>query len=118
VVGRFGRTRDLRPGGLGDLGAQPDLDGPFDLIVCADVLGYVTPTEARRGLAAVADRLGGVLFADVYVRGEAIDGDVADYRRRPAATVQSWFEGAGLHRVGPHCWVGDRLRPSLVAFER
>ena len=34
----------------------PVAEGPFDLIVCADVLGYVGDAELRRGLRSVAAR--------------------------------------------------------------
>src|SRR5207342_233424 len=59
AVKRFGRRRNIRLGSFGSLGTL-GLEGPFDLIVCADVLHYVDGRELAPGLEAIADLLGGV----------------------------------------------------------
>jgi SAM-dependent methyltransferase len=49
VVARFGKSRHIRRGSLGEL-HKLALRGPFDLIVCADVLQYVDTKDVERGL--------------------------------------------------------------------
>ena len=54
VVERFGRSRNIRLGTFGHL-ADLALTGPFDLVVCADVVLYVSDGELRRGLDTIAE---------------------------------------------------------------
>jgi SAM-dependent methyltransferase len=118
AVERFGRRRDLRLGGFGDIDQLvPIGEGPFDLIVSVDVLGYVGDAEVRRGVQAIADRLVGVAFLEAFTTADPIVGDVDGYRRRRASTYVRWFAAAGLHRVGPNLYVGSSLRPFLAALE-
>lgn len=118
AVNRFGRRRNLRLGGLGELGQVVGLaEGPFDLVVCVDVLGYVPDPEVRAGLAAIAARLGGIALIEVFTSEDEFDGDTDAYLRRSAKTYQKWFQKAGLARIGPHLYVGDALRPTLTALE-
>src|SRR5688500_4988025 len=49
AVERFGRSRDIRLGTFGELD-ELNLPGPFDLIVCADVVLYVSDRDLRKGL--------------------------------------------------------------------
>jgi SAM-dependent methyltransferase len=100
AVERFGRIRNLRLGGVGDLDRM-ELGGPFDLIVCSDVVGYVPGHEVRRGLRAMASMLRGVLFLEVFCAGDAFEGDLDGFRPRPASTYHRWFADAALQRCGP-----------------
>src|SRR3954462_12251845 len=52
ILGRYGKARDIIGGTFGRLASAP-LDGPFDLIVCADVVQYIPDDELRRGLRAI-----------------------------------------------------------------
>ena len=67
VVRRYGRARNIRLGRFGALETL-NLEGPYDLIVCADVLHYVRAPEARAGLATLAKLLGDsrLAMADPY----------------------------------------------------
>src|SRR5690349_8113847 len=49
AVETFGATRNIRQGSFGTLRTLK-LRGPFDLIVCADVLQYVSGEDLGRGL--------------------------------------------------------------------
>ena len=52
AVARYGRTRRLRLGGLSDL-AHMRLARRYDLVVCSDVLHYVSDADARSPVPAV-----------------------------------------------------------------
>ena len=117
AVGRFGRSRDLRLGGFGDVGTLA-ADGPFDLMVCIDVAGYVPAPELRRGLAAMADMLDGVAVFEVFARGDDWEGDRVGFQERTAATYDRWFAKAGLHRIGPNLLCAAPLWGTLAALER
>src|SRR5215472_17581828 len=49
AVRTFGASRNVRPGSFGTLRSLK-LRGPFDLIVCADVLQYVPTSDLAPGL--------------------------------------------------------------------
>jgi SAM-dependent methyltransferase len=117
VLDRFGRTRDIRPGSFGTLGAL-DLDGPYDVIVVCDVLQYVPDAELGPGLNAIAELLGGVTYLEAYAKEDAIEGDRAGWHERSAAEYLAQFSRAGLVGVGMHCYVGDALREQTAALER
>jgi len=117
AVARYGRARNLRLGTLATLDAL-DLRPSFDLVVCCDVLGYANDRDVRTGLSAIAARTAAVALIEVFVAGDAIEGDVSDYRLRRAATYDRWFAEAGLHRIGPHLYVDDHVYATLARFER
>ncbi len=117
VVSRFGKARGIRYGTFGTL-ATADLDGPFDVIVCCDVLQYVPSRELGRGLEAVAGLLGGVAYLEAYTTADDVVGDRHGWYHRTPAFYRRAFRRAGLTAVGMHCWVGDALREQTAALER
>ena len=119
VIARFGRRRGIRPGTFGTLGASAkSLRGPFDMIVCCDVLQYVPDAELQSGLRAVAKLLGGVAYLEAYTSGDSIEGDRRGWHNRSAAQYRRAFRGAGLVSVGMHCWVASGLRAETAELER
>jgi SAM-dependent methyltransferase len=117
AVRRFGRRRNILLGRFGDLG-RLGLRGRFDLIVCSDVLHYVPLAEARDGLKALARRLGGVAYMELFTAADATVGDDVAFQPRSRATYLRLFREAGLVHIGLHCYVGRTLRDRLVTFER
>jgi SAM-dependent methyltransferase len=122
VAQRYGRTRSVVQGSLSQL-ASLDLvarnDGaPYDLVVCADVLQVAPDVEVRAGLDAIANLLGGIAFIEVFTGADSIVGDLGSFRPRRPSTYDRWFAAAGLARVGPHLYAGERIWPRLSAFER
>ncbi len=117
VIGRYGRTRDIRAGSFGSLGSLA-LEGPYDVIVVCDVLQYVPDAELGPGLAALASLLGGVTYLEAYAAEDAIEGDRAGWHERSAAQYLTAFSRAGLVGVGMHCYVGEALRDHTAALER
>ncbi len=116
AVQRFGRRRNIVKGGIGDL-AFMQLKGPYDLVICADVLHYVRTPEVRLGLRELAQLVGGVAFIEVFTAGDEIEGDRAEFQERTAAVYERFFADAGLTRVGPHLYVGRGMLDTLVDFE-
>lgn len=117
VVSRFGRARGIRYGTFGSLSAS-ELDGPFDLVICCDVLQYVPTVDLSRGLEAVAGLLAGVTYLEAYTTADEVVGDRSGWFHRPPAFYRRAFGRAGLTGVGMHCWVGEQLRDATAALER
>lgn len=117
VVARFGRSRGIRAGSLGSL-SEAGLPGPFDLVVCADMLHYVPLAELRRGIASVRALTGGVAFLEALTTADGVAGDTAGFQRRSAAVYRRLFHEAGLAQCGPHCWTGGDSAARLAALER
>ena len=116
VVERFGRSRNIRLGTFGQLDALA-LPGPFDLVVCADVVLYVTDRDLKRGLETIAGLLRGVAYIEIFTANDAIEGDLSLFHRRRPATYDRILDSAGLTRVGPHLYVGADVFPTLTDFE-
>jgi SAM-dependent methyltransferase len=117
VVRRFGKRRNIRLGSFGELG-RLGLRERFDLIVCSDVLHYVSTVEARDGLKALARLLGGVAFMELYTREDDTVGDEGEFQARDRAAYLRMFREAGLIHLGLHCYAGSGLRGRLATFER
>jgi SAM-dependent methyltransferase len=104
VVRRFGRRRNIRKGGFGDL-PELGLRGRFDLIVSASVIHYVSTPDLRRGLATVVGHLDGVAWLEAHTTDDAIHGDLEGWYPRSERQYRRIFKDAGLAALGMHCWV-------------
>jgi SAM-dependent methyltransferase len=119
VAARFGKRRGIRTGTFGTLGEiERSLRGPFDVIVCCDMLQYVPAGELHAGLKSVAGLLGGVAYLEAYTSGDSIEGDRRAWHHRTAAQYQRVFARAGLTAVGMHCWVGGELAGAAAELEK
>jgi SAM-dependent methyltransferase len=116
AVARYGARRGIRLGGIGDL-ASLGLRGPFDVVVCADVLPYVPDEEIRAGLAFVAEQLLGVAYLHAMTSADSFVGDRRGFIARTPARYERLFARHGLRRIGPHLYAGEALLPSLAALE-
>jgi SAM-dependent methyltransferase len=116
AIERFGASRHVREGSFGTL----DRLAPrrFDVIVCADVLHYLSPREIDAGLAALPRLLGGVAFLDVTVREDRPTGDLDGWISRPATWYRARFAGAGLRNCGMMCWTGPELEERFGGIDR
>jgi SAM-dependent methyltransferase len=117
AVARWGRRRGLI---RGDLDAVPDLavGGPFDLVVCADVLHYLPTPALRRGLRRLAPVVDGLAWCPTFTADDAIAGDHRGFQRRRADTYRRAFGEAGLVPVGMHGWVPRGKLGDLADLER
>ena len=116
AVRRYGRRRNILHAGLGELGFL-GLRGPYDLVVCSDVLHYVRSPDVRAGLDVIGRLVGGVAFIEAFTAGDEIEGDHDDFQNRTAAVYERFFADAGLTRIGPHLYVGREMFDTLVDFE-
>ncbi|HET8648733.1 MAG TPA: class I SAM-dependent methyltransferase [Gemmatimonadales bacterium] len=116
AVGRFGPRRNIRLGGIEDLPSL-GLPGPYDVIVCADVLHYLPDAQLAAGLAEIADRLGGMAYLEAYTSSDRLTGDLNGLRRRSPVRYRRAFRAAGLVPCGLHCYVTSEIAESLGALE-
>ena len=114
VISEFGASRNVRRGSFGDI----DVRERFDLVVCADVLHYLTEEEIRRGLPSVVRLIRGAAFFEVLTREDAVVGDKTGLILRPAAWYRARFASAGLIPAGPFMWIVPRLAGESAALER
>jgi len=117
AVRRFGRTRGIRLGRVGELG-RLGLKGPFDLVVCADVLHYVATAEVKSALAAMHRLCGGVAFIEVFAGSDDVEGDDVEFQRRSPATYRRLFATAGFKPLGLHLYAPRAMWRTLVSLER
>lgn len=116
VSRRFGARRNISQGDLDSLESL-DAGGPFDLILCNDVLHYVPAPELHAGVRALAERLRGVAYLGVFTRADDIEGDLDGFFRRPPSFYRDAFTAAGLRTVGMHCWIPAQLAKDRSALE-
>ncbi|MBP1641948.1 MAG: methyltransferase [Acidobacteria bacterium] len=117
AVERFGRRRGIVRADFGDL-AQLDLGGPFDLVVCADVLHYLDDEELDRGLPALVAATGGAAYLEVLTAAEEVEGDTRGMILRAPEGYEARFARAGLTGVGGHVWLAPALTELPAALER
>jgi SAM-dependent methyltransferase len=117
AVARFGRRRGLVRGGWADLAAL-DLCGPFDLVICADVLHYLDDGEIDCGLPALVGLTGGVAYLELLTSAEEVEGDRRRLFLRPPAFYAERFRRAGLTGVGCHAWLAPALADTPAELER
>ena len=117
AVRRFGAARNIRPGTFATVegAAGP---GPFDLVVCCDVLQYVDDAELGAGLAQLAALLGGVAFLEAYTSDDAVEGDLCGWHHRTPAVYRAHFRRAGLTACGLHCYAAAPVAATTAALER
>jgi SAM-dependent methyltransferase len=116
AVERYGRARGLRRGRFDRLD-EARVGRDFDLIVCADVMNYLTRAELTRGLAQIAARLRGLAYLEIYTSSDELTGDLKNIELRAPSYYLRALHGAGLVRCGMHCYAGERLGAKLVAME-
>ena len=117
VVKRFGARRDLRLGTFAGLAAV-ETGGPFDLVVCADVLHYLSDRELAAGLPALVARTAGLAWLETLCLEDEVEGDRRGLVLRPAAEYRRRFRRAGLVPAGSHGWLPAALadRPPALAL--
>jgi SAM-dependent methyltransferase len=116
AVARFGRQRNLRRAGFDEL-TSLRLTQPFDLVVCSDVMHYLSDDEIRRGLPELVRLTEGVAFLEVLTADDSIVGDLEGLIRRPAAWYRRTFRAMGLQSAGPYLWLAPPIQGSAAELE-
>jgi SAM-dependent methyltransferase len=116
AVQRFGARRNIRQGDITSLAALR-IRGPFDVIICNDVLHYVPTPELRLGLRALGERLRGVAYLGLFTSADDIEGDMKTFLRRTPSFYRGEFRRAGLKSVGMHSWIPAALAKDRAALE-
>jgi SAM-dependent methyltransferase len=114
VVERFGVERNIVKGSFGDLRAHR---GTFDLVVCSDVLHYLSQRELQRGMPHLARLTQGIAFIEVLTSEDEIIGDVEGLIRRPAEWYQRLLAKAGFVQAGPYCWLPRSMQRYAAELE-
>ncbi|HSJ63274.1 MAG TPA: methyltransferase domain-containing protein, partial [Gemmatimonadaceae bacterium] len=114
AVARYGRSRNLRLGTLGDIPAALTRRR-YDLIVCSGMLNYVSRTELRSGLAQLAELARGVAFLELFTARDDVHGDTRGRRR--ASVYRALLRDLGFRHCGPHCYVGPRFAGTVAEME-
>jgi len=114
---RYGKSRGVLHGGLDDL-ERLLLRGPFDLVVCSDVLHYVSDAELRRGVAVMASLARGLLWLEAFTSEDDFEGDVDAFRPRSARWYRAAFRRAGLVPLGLWLHASPALAHRVAALER
>jgi SAM-dependent methyltransferase len=116
AVRTFGASRNVRQGSFGTLRSLK-LHGPFDLIVCADVLQYVPTPDLGRGLREIRRLLGGIAYIEAYAREDDMEGDMDGWIFRSAAAYRRAFRDAGLTHCGLYCFIDAKKIDAVNALE-
>ena len=115
VVNAFAKHRNVRRGNFSDLS---EVSGKFDLVVCADVMHYLTDDQIREGLPRIVKHMCGLGFFEVYTKEDHIYGDIEGFHRRPARWYREVFGDAGLTQVAPYMWIAPSLADEPSELER
>ena len=116
AVEAFGASRNVRRGSFGTLKTLR-LRGPYDLIVCADMLQYVPTADLAPGLREIRRLLGGVAYIEAYAREDDMEGDFEGWIQRSAATLRREFRDAGLTHCGLYCFIDAQKIDAVNALE-
>lgn len=117
AVKRFGARRKILQGAFTDL-LELDLVGPFDLVICADVIHYLEVDELVRGLPVLVSLTGGLAYLELLTDQEEVEGDLHALKLRPPSLYQQLFSSAGLTGVGCHGWLAPDLARIPAALEK
>lgn len=116
AIERFGRERNLVRGTFSDL-ANLRLRREYDLVVCSDVLHYLSKRDIARGVGELARLTGGVAYIEVLTAEDSIVGDLEGLTRRPGQWYRRTFERAGFRWAGPYCWLSASLVEDASTLE-
>lgn len=116
AVRRHGARRNLHLASFSDFRHLRPCP-PADLVVCADVLHYLSAREINLGLPGLAELCGGVAFLETFTREDETVGDDDGFHRRPARFYRRRFQDVGLRPLGSHCWLSPGLAPGATTLE-
>lgn len=114
TVRAFGNHRNVRRGTFTDLAG---VTGKFDLVVCSDVMHYLTNDEIRSGLPPIVSHMRGAGFFEAFTKEDRVSGDIEGFQRRPARWYRDTFRSAGLTPVAPYTWLAKPIAEDAAELE-
>lgn len=83
-----------------------------DLVVCRDVLRYLSDTDAEKGIRRLARKCRGVLYVHVITSDDEIDEDASDMAGffRTTAWYRKRFRAAGFTDCGMGLFVSKKMK--------
>ncbi|HSR66189.1 MAG TPA: class I SAM-dependent methyltransferase [Xanthomonadaceae bacterium] len=116
AVARYGARRNLHLARFGEFATLRPC-APVDLLVCSDVLHYLSTRELDRGLPGLAALCGGIAFIETFTREDDVEGDHHGFQRRTARFYRDRLQAAGFTALGSHCWLSPLRAGSTTALE-
>ena len=116
AIEKYGKSRNIQFGTFGTIGRLA-LRESYDLVVCSDVLHYLTESEIHKGLRTMVKLTAGVAYIEVLTKEDVVIGDLEGLTQRPARWYKKLFNGAGLSPVGPYLWLSPRLSEIVGELE-
>jgi SAM-dependent methyltransferase len=116
VVRKFGASRNVRYGAFADISSL-NIRERFDLVVCADVLHYLSDEEIRRGVPAFVKLIRGGAYLEILTGEDEVFGDIAGLIRRPSSWYRNLFTSVKLVQIAPFLWITSKLARDSAALE-
>ncbi len=116
AIARYGRTRNLRLLRFAQL-EQQRFEHSVDLLICADMMHYLTSLELNRGLQGFAELCHGVAYLEVMSADDDFVGDQDGYVKRSARWYRKAFAKAGMIGCGNQCYLSESLHRDAMALE-
>jgi SAM-dependent methyltransferase len=113
AVAKFGKSRNIRLGGIDDVNDVAQRDA-YDLIVCCGMLNYLSDAQLRSGIPQISSRAAGVVYLELFTSEDSFEGDTSWPPPHTAKWYRKTLERAGLVAIGMQCYV-HRNRTELVA---
>jgi len=114
AVERFGAERNIRKGSFTDLRS---IRSTYDLVVCSDVLHYLTGREIEKGLPQLERITEGLAYLELLTSEDDIVGDLEGLIRRSPSWYRKRFANAGFVQAGPYCWLPRSMQEIAAELE-
>lgn len=116
AVSRFGRARNIAFAEFGQL-EQLRFGAPVDLLVCSDVMHYLSDAELKKGLKGFSELCDGVAFLELWTKEDDIVGDKIGFVERSADWYRKQFAKAGFQACGSHAYLATPLQSAAASLE-
>ena len=117
AVKRFGKRRNIREGGFGNVG-DLRLPGGFDIILCCGVMNYVADDDLASGLRQLTALCEGVAYCEVFAAEDDATGDFTRSSARTSAWWRQTFHSTGWESLGMHLYLRSDMASVATSLER
>ncbi|MCC6317261.1 MAG: class I SAM-dependent methyltransferase [Gemmatimonadaceae bacterium] len=117
AVERYGKRRNIRLGGFGNVGTL-GLPDDFDLILCCGVMNYVSARELARGLDALTYLCVGAAYFEIFSSADDATGDFTRSAARSPASWRRLLRRTGWEALGMHLYLRSDMAGIASALER